>query len=148
MVASLSPTVETVAELVLEVRVLVEHHQRALALEVPHEARHRQLGRYAHQHMHVVGHQVPLDDLDPLVPAQLPEYLTQRVSVLVVYSLSPILRCGHDMVLAHPLRVRQAVSLICHDGRLSGRYDLNNRILPDGKAAIVAQGRSHRCAPA
>ena len=45
--------------------------------------------------------------------------------------LPVILRCEHDIILAHPLRVRQAVSLICHDGRLFGRYDLNNRILSD-----------------
>ena len=109
-----------VAELVLEVRVLVEHHQRALALQVPHEARHAQLGRDHDQHVHVVGHEVTLDDLHPLVATKLPQDLPQRVPVLVVDDLSPILRCEHDVVLAHPLRVRQAVCLVCHDGRLSG----------------------------
>ena len=73
-VVALRPEV-AVAELLLEVRVLVEHHQRALALQVPHEARHAQLGRYAHQHVHVVRHEVPLDDLHPLVAAKLAEYL-------------------------------------------------------------------------
>ena len=38
-----------VPELVLEVRVPVEHEQRALPLQVPHEARHADLGRDADQ---------------------------------------------------------------------------------------------------
>ena len=104
----------TVAELVLEVRVPLEHHQRALPLEVAHEAGHAQLGRYADQHVHVVGHQVPLVDLDALVPAQGPQDLPHVPAILVVDYLSPILRCEHDVVLAHPLRVRQAVVLVRH----------------------------------
>ena len=76
-VVALRPEV-AVAELVLEVRVQGAHHQRALALQVPHEARHAQLGRYARQHMHVVRHEVPLDYLDPLAAAKLAEYLPPR----------------------------------------------------------------------
>ena len=44
------------------------------------------------------------------------------------------------MVLAHPLRVRQAVSLICHDGHLSGRYDLNNHIPSDERRPSSCKG--------
>ena len=109
-----------VAELVLEVRVQGAHHRRALALEVPHEARRRRLGRHARQHMRVVRHEVPLYYLDPLTAAKLAEYLPQGIAISVAGDLSPILRCGHDAVFAHPLRVRQAVCLVCHDGRLSG----------------------------
>ena len=117
-VVALGPEVP-VAELVLEVRVLVEHHERALALQVPHEARDADLGRDADQHVHVVRHQVPLDYLDALVPAEVAENLPEGFPVLVIDHLSPILRSEHD-VLAHPLRVRQAVRLVCHGGRLSG----------------------------
>ena len=59
-----------VAELVLEVGVLIEHQERALALEVAHEAGYAQLG--SDQHVEVVGYQIPLADLDSLVPAQMP----------------------------------------------------------------------------
>ena len=118
-VVALGPEVP-VAELVLEVRVLVEHHERALALQVPHEARDADLGRDADQHVDVVRHQVPLDYLDALVPAEVAENLPEGFPVLVIDHLSPILRSEHDVVLAHPLRVRQAVRLVCHGGRLSG----------------------------
>ena len=64
-----------VAEPVLQVAVPLEDHERALALEVPHEARHAHLGRYADQHVHVVRHEVPFDDLDSFVRAELPQYL-------------------------------------------------------------------------
>ena len=70
-VAALRPE-PPVAELVLEVRVLVEHHQRALPLQVAHGARDRYLGRDADQYVHVVGHQVPLYDLHALVLTQPP----------------------------------------------------------------------------
>ena len=103
-----------VPELVLHVRVPVKDHQRALPLQVAHEARHADLGRYGHQHVHVVGHQVPLDYLDALVLAELPEYLPYVLPDLVVYDLPPVLRREHDVVFAHPLRVRQAVRLLCH----------------------------------
>ena len=144
--AALGPEVP-VAELVLEVGALVEHHERALALEVAHEAGHADLGRYADQHVDVVGHQVPLDYLHPLVPAQVAEYLAQRIPVLAVYQFAPILRCEHDVVLAHPLRVRQAVCLVCQNGRLSGLIRLEHPYrIPIG--GVLTQGRSLRRAPA
>ncbi len=118
-VVALGPEVP-VAELVLEVRVLVEHHERALALQVPHEARDADLGRDADRHAHVVRHQVPLDYLDALVPAEVAENLPEGFPVLAIDHLSPILRSEHDVVLAHPLRVGQAVRLVCHGDRLSG----------------------------
>ena len=103
-----------VAELVLHVRVPVEYHQRALPLQVAHDARDAVLRRDRQQHVHVVGHQVPLDYLDPLVLAQLPEDLPKVGPYLVVDDFAPILRREHDVVLAHPLRVRQAVGLLGH----------------------------------
>ena len=103
-----------VAELVLHVRVPVEYHQRALPLQVAHHAGHAVLRRYRQQHVDVVGHQVPLDDLYPLVLAELPEDLPKVGPYLVVDDFAPILRREHDVVLAHPLRVRQAVGLLGH----------------------------------
>lgn len=61
-----------------------------------------------------VGHQVPLDDLCPLVPAELPEDLPRVGPHLAVDDFAPILRREHDVVLAHPLRVRRAVGLLGH----------------------------------
>ena len=100
--------------LVLQIRVLVEYHQRALPLEIAHHARYAVLRRYQHQHVHVVGHQVPLDYLDALVLAEPPQDLADVVPDLVVDDFAPILRREHDVVLAHPLRVRQAVVLLGH----------------------------------
>ena len=113
-----------VAELVLQVRVPVEYHQRALALQVSHHARHAVFRRYSHQHVHVVGHQVPLYCLDALVLAELPEYLPYVLPDLVVDDFAPILRREHDVVLAHPLRVRQAVRFLRH-----GLHTLSSRVL-------------------
>ena len=77
--------------------------------------------------MHVVRHQVPLYDLDPLPLAQLPENLPQVLAVLVVDDLPSILWCEHDVVLAEPLRVRKAVGLLGHGNHLPlGAGDLNN----------------------
>ena len=113
-----------VAELVLQVRVPVEYHQRALPLQVSHHARHAVFRRYSHQHVHVVGHQVPLYYLDALVLAELPEYLPYVLPDLVVDDFAPILRREHDVVLAHPLRVRQAVRFLRH-----GLHALSSRVL-------------------
>ena len=123
-----------VAELALQVRVPVEYHQRALALQVSHHARHAVFRRYGHQHVHVVGRQVPLYGLDSLVFAELPEYLPDIRPDLVVDDFAPILRREHDVVLAHPLRVGKAVGFLGH-GRsppfLLGFLDgLNNRQYP------------------
>ena len=113
-----------VAELALQVRVPVEYHQRALALQISHHARHAVFRRYGHQHVHVVGHQVPLYYLDALVLAELPEYLPYVLPDLVVDDFAPILRREHDVVLAHPLRVRQAVRFLRH-----GLHALSSRVL-------------------
>ena len=123
IVASLSPTVETavalrpeppVAELVLQVGVLVEYHQRALALQVAHRARHAALRRYRRQHVHMVGHEVPLYYLDALELAEPPRDPPYVGPDLAVDGLSPTLRRGHDVVPAHPPRARKAVGFVGH----------------------------------
>lgn len=99
---------------VLHVRVLAEYHQRALSPQAAHHARYAVLRRYRQQHVDAVGHQVPLDDLYPLVLAELPEDLPEVGPYLVVDDLAPILWRERDVALAHPLRVRQAVGLLGH----------------------------------
>ena len=119
-----------VAEFVLQVGMPAEYHQRALALQIPHDARDAVLRGYRDQHMHVVGHQAAPDYLDPLVFAELPQYLADVGPYLVVDDFAPILRRKHDAVLAHPLRVRQAVRFLRHGlHTLSSRNldGLNNR---------------------
>ena len=102
------------------------------------------LGRDADQHVHVVGHQVPLYDLDALPLAQLPEDLPQVLAVLVVDDLPSILWCEHDVVLAEPLRVREAVGLLGHGNHLPlGAGDLNNHHAR-GEGVLL---RSNRCPP-
>lgn len=80
----------------------------------PHDRRHAVLGRNRQQHVDAVGHEVPLYYLDPLAAAQLPEDLPYVEPHLAVGSFLPILRREHDVVLAHPLRVRKAVGLVGH----------------------------------
>ena len=62
--------------------------------------------------MYVVGHRVGLDDLHPLVHAAPADVLADVGAQLGVYRLTTILRGEHDVVLAVPLRVREARDLI------------------------------------
>ena len=78
-----------VAELVLQVGVPVEYHERALPLQVAHHGGRAVLGRYRQKHVDVVGHQVPLQYLDPLAAAQLPEDLAYVRPYLVVDDFAP-----------------------------------------------------------
>ncbi len=102
----------------------VEYHQRALPLQVAHDARDTALRRDRQQHVHVVEHQAPLDYLDPLVLAQLPEDLPYVAPDLAADHLAPILRREHDVVPVHPLRVGKAVGLLGHGG-----HPFDSRIL-------------------
>ena len=124
-VVALGPEVP-VAELVLEVGVLVEHHERALALEVAHEAGHAVSWEVWLTSMWTwSGIRCPSIISTPLYLAQVAEYLAHVDSlILAVYQFAPILRCEHDVVLAHPLRVRQAVRFLRH-----GLHTLSSRIL-------------------
>lgn len=94
--------------------MLVEYHQGALALQTPHHARHAVLGWHRRQHVDVIGHQVPLYDLDSLVLAELPQYFADVRPDLVVDHSAPIPRREHDVVFAHPLRVGQAAGFLGH----------------------------------
>ena len=57
----------------------------------------------------------------PLPHAQLPEDLPQVLAVLVVDRLPSILWREHDVVLAQPFRVREAVGFLGHSNHLPSR---------------------------
>ncbi len=160
MLASSRPTVLTrssppprhflLPKLPRQVRVPVEYHLRALALQVSPHARHAVFRRSRDQRVHVFGHQVHLHDLDSLVFAELPEDLLDLRPDLVADDFAPIRRREHDVVLAHPVRVGQAVGFLGH-GRspsflLGFLDDLGNRQYPvEGwfsKAACLRPPRS------
>lgn len=84
----------------------VEDHHRTLPLQIPHETRYTYFGRYTHQHVHMIFHLMPFDQLHLIIPTQLPQYLAYAFPILVVYDLAPILRRKHDMVFSNPLRMR------------------------------------------
>ena len=62
-----------VPELVLQVRVLVEHHQRAFLFQAVHRVRRAALRGHRRRHARMVGHEAPLHHLDPLALAQPPQ---------------------------------------------------------------------------
>ena len=99
----------------------IEPEQGALALQVAHEARDAELRRDASQHVDVVRHEAPLDGLPPLPHAQPLEDLPQVLAVLVVDRLPSILWREHDVVLARPFRVREAVGFLGHSNHLPSR---------------------------
>lgn len=116
-VAALCPELP-VPELVPEVRMPVEHEKGALPPRIAHEARDAGLGRDAGRHVDVVGHEVPLYDLDALPLAELPGTPGGVLAASAVDRLPPMLWRGHDVILAEPLRVREAVGLLGHGDRL------------------------------
>ena len=68
-------------------RGVIKDHERALALEVAHHARHAVLRRYRQLHVRMVGHEVPLYYLDALVLAEPPQDLPYVGPDLAVDSL-------------------------------------------------------------
>src|SRR5271166_4753333 len=84
----------------------------ALAFEILHRPRHRQMRRYPYQHMHVVaidrssvdGHLVRPRDFPQQLPRPLPDISTQR--------RKPVLRYPHHMILAVPDRVTSGLRIL------------------------------------
>lgn len=63
----------------------------------------------------------------PLPLAEVPEDLPQALAASAADGLSPMLGAEHDVVLAHPFRVRKAHRLLCHGVLLPlAAGDLNN----------------------
>ena len=75
---------------------------RALALDESNHLRHCILRRDQHQHVHVIGHQVPLQDPRLLLKRQLVEHLAEVPSQLQIQRLSSTLRDEDDVIFAVP----------------------------------------------
>ena len=76
-------------------------------------------GRDARQHVDVVGHQVPLQQVDPLLPAQVPQDLSDLPAELAVRHPLAVLWHDHHVVLpvlALPPDVGLALPVFAHDG--------------------------------
>ena len=104
----------TITVLVLQICVLIEYHQRTFSLQISHEARHTNFRRYTYQHVYVIGHQMPFQNLYSFILTQLLYYIFYAHLVLIVYCFSSILWREHYVVFTHPLCVRQTIGLIGH----------------------------------
>ena len=109
-IVSLCPKVP-VPKLILQIRMPIEHHQRAFPFQVSHERRHTDLRWYAHQHVHMVWHQMPFYNLYAFVCAKIMQDLSQIFLVLIVDYFSSILWRKDDMVLAQPFSMCSTISL-------------------------------------
>ena len=67
-------------KVLLPLSIHLRHMNRAFSLDISHYLRHRVLGRYCHQHVHMVRQQVPFFDLTFLLPRQLPEDFSKAPS--------------------------------------------------------------------
>src|SRR5712691_21876 len=85
---------------------------RALSLDEPDHLRHRVLRRYRDEHVHVIGHQMPL--LYPAFPllGQPSENLPKVLPQLPIQRAPSALRYEHHVVFAHPRRVVQTFELV------------------------------------
>jgi len=99
-------------EIALLLQILPRDLDRALAFDVADHLRHRVLRRDRDQHVHVVGHQMPLLDGTPLVLRKRSQELTDMSTQRSVENLAPIFWNEHDVVLALPLRVVQRFVVI------------------------------------
>ena len=78
---------------------------RAPALDVAHDLRHRVFRRNRQQHMHMIGHQMPLLDLQFLLKRQFAKHFAQMSAKLLVQGLASAFRNENHMVFAGPYRV-------------------------------------------
>ena len=98
-----SPTPEmSVPIFIFQVRVTIKYQQGTFPLQIPHELRHAQVRRDAHQHVNVICTRFRFQNLHLLLLAQCSKDLTDACFYLPIHDLSPIFRRKHDMVLAIP----------------------------------------------
>ena len=90
---------------VFQIRVPVENHQRAFALQVTHELRHADVWRDTQKHVDMIRTCFGFENLHVLLFTQLTEYPPNIALQLPIYRLSTIFRCKYDMVLAIPITV-------------------------------------------
>src|SRR5512133_2366558 len=83
-----------------------------LALQEADRMGHAVLGRDAQAQVDVVGHRMPLHQLDPSLTAQLPQDHADLAPQPSVEDATPILRYDHDVVLAVPPHMGQVLPLV------------------------------------
>ena len=76
-----------------------------LAFDIAHNLRYRILRWYRNQHMDMIRHKVPFDDLALFLSGQIPKNFTQVRTELFVQRLATALRYEHNMILALPFGV-------------------------------------------
>lgn len=89
------------------------HVDRTLALQIPHYARHRQLRRNAHQHVHVIWQYMPLFYHAVFLFGQTPEYRPQLPPHHSEKASPSVFRDKYDMVFALPFCMTLA-SVVLH----------------------------------
>lgn len=75
---------------------------RTLPFHVPHHLRHRMLWRNRNQHVNMIRHQMPFQNLALLALRQLSEHLSQVLAQARIQRLPSALRNEHHMVFALP----------------------------------------------
>jgi hypothetical protein len=81
----------------------------ALPFEKPDHRGHRVLGGNRHTNMHVIRHQVSIQNLAPFLPGQSVEDFAQVPARLSKQHLAPSLGCEHATVFAVPSGVGYAL---------------------------------------
>src|SRR5438093_1831554 len=87
---------------------------RRFPLDKAHHLRHRVLRGNGEEHVHVIGHQVPLFNTTFLLRSQRPEDLSEMPPQLMVERFPTVLWDKHHMILAVPLRMIESLD-VWHD---------------------------------
>ena len=98
----------------LHVPVLLVDHQGALALQVSHKGRNRQLRRDRDQKVHVIRTQLSLKQFHPLLEAQLLHDVPHIAPYLPIEHPPSVFRGKDEVIPAVPGRMRQCITLFNH----------------------------------
>ena len=82
----------------LDLRKLPLHFVRCPALNLAHEIGYRKARRDRHKHIHMVSCQHTLKYLDPVLAADLPDYLTYPQSDAPFQFFEPVFGDPHQMI--------------------------------------------------
>ena len=96
----------SVPVLVFQLAELLIQHRTAFPFQIPHKVRHRDLRRYLHKQMDMVGARFRFYDPYPFPLAQLPQYLPYCRFLFFVKYFPTVLWRKHDMIFAIPSRMR------------------------------------------
>ena len=96
----------SVAELILQICVLIEYHQRTFPFQVAHEICHTDFRRDGHQHVDMIRHQMPFQNLNPFIFAEALQNFFYTFTELCEDYFPSIFWSKDDMILAQPFRMR------------------------------------------